>query len=153
MTYYYGEDVKFYLDIDVFPETKLSDLYLEERRPDGSTHRVDFGILEEGNYEFTIGKASSPEGYIECILVSQIEDQFRYSEVMRWKGGYIVQESQTKPIPPTSPAYTNIPTTITTETAGTTNKQEYLDQSFLPIFAILVIAVIATILVRNLRSR
>ncbi|WP_455278108.1 hypothetical protein [[Eubacterium] cellulosolvens] len=154
MTYYYGEDVKFYLDVDIFPETSVSELYLEESRPDGSTNRVEFGVLGEGNYEFIISKASSPAGYRECILVSKREDQVGYSEVMRWKGGYMVQESPTKPVTPTSPPpYTTFPTTIMTETTAKTTNQQYLDQSFLPIFAILVILVIAAILVRNLRSR
>ncbi len=154
MTYYYGEDVRFYLDVDIFPETSVSELSLEERRPDGSINRVDFGVLNEGNYEFIIDKAGSPTGYRECILISKREDQVGYSEVIRWKGGYIVQESQTKTVTPTSsPPYTTIPPATMTETTATPTTQPYLDQSFLPIFAILVIAVIATILVRNLRSR
>ena len=32
MTYYYGEDVKFYLDVDVYPGTKISELYLAQFR-------------------------------------------------------------------------------------------------------------------------
>ncbi|WP_455370084.1 hypothetical protein [[Eubacterium] cellulosolvens] len=154
MTYYYGEDVKFYLDIDIFPETSVSELYLEERRPDGSTNRVDFGVLDEGNYDFIIGKAGSPAGYRECILVSKREDQTGYSEVIRWKGGYAVQEYQSKSITPTSsPPYTTIPTASITETTAKPTNQPQLDQSFLPIFAFLIIIVIAAILIRNLRSR
>ncbi len=152
MTYYYGEDVKFYLDVDVYPGTKISELYLEEHQPDGSINKVNFGVLDEGNYEFIIGKAGSPAGYRECILVSKREDQVGYSEVMRWKGGYIVEESQTKKDTPTSPTQT-IPPGIITETTAQTTTKNYLDQSFLPIFVILVIVVIATILLRNLRSK
>ena len=152
MTYYYGEDVRFYLDVDILPGTSISELSLEEHRPDGSINRVDFGVLDEGNYEFIISKAGSPAGYRECVLISKREDQVGYSEVTRWKGGYIIQESETKPVTPTySPPYTTIPPAMT-ETA-TPNTQPYLDPSFLPIFAILIIAVIAAILVRNLRSR
>ena len=151
MTYYYGEDVKFYLDIDVYPGTKISELYLEEHQPDGSINKVNFGVLDEGNYEFIIGKAGSPAGYRECILVSKRENQVGHSEVMRWKGGYIVEEPQTK-ITPTSPIET-IPPAINTETTETTTTKSYLDQSFLPVFIILVIVVIAAILIRNLRSR
>jgi hypothetical protein len=154
MTYYYGEDVRFYLDVDILPGTSVSELYLEEHRPDGSINRVDFGVLDEGNYEFIIGKAGSPAGYRDCVLISKREDQVGYSEVIRWKGGYIVQESETKPVTPTySPPYTTIPQTTMTETTATPTTQPYLDPSFLPIFAILVIVVIAAILVRNMRSR
>lgn len=151
MTYYYGEDVKFHLDVDIYPGTTISELYLEERQPDGTINTVNFGVLDQGNYEFVIGKASSPAGYRECILVSKREDQFGYSEVMRWKGGYIVEESKTK-VTSTSPPQT-IPPAIITRTTTTTTTKSYLDQSFLPIFVILVILVIAAILVRNLRSK
>lgn len=154
MTYYYGEDVRFHLYVDVFPGTTVSELSLEESRPDGSINRVDFGVLDEGNYEFIISKADSPAGYRECVLISKRKDQVGYSEVIRWKGGYVIQESQTKPVTPTySPPYTTIPPAAMTETTATPATQPYLDPSFLPIFAILIIAVIAAILVRNLRSR
>jgi len=152
MIYYYGEDVRFYLDVDVYPGTSVSELYLEEHRPDGSINRVDFGVLDEGTYEFIISKAGSPSGYRECVLISKREDQVGYSEVTRWKGGYMIQESATKPVTPTYPPYTTIPPAMT-ETTATPTTQPYLDPSFLPIFAILVIVVIAAILVRNLRSR
>jgi hypothetical protein len=152
MTYYYGEDVKFHLDVDVYPGTTISELYLEEHLPDGTINTVNFGVLDQGNYEFVIGKAGSPAGYRECILVSKREDQVGYSEVTRWKGGYIVAESQTKKVTPTSPIQT-IPPAIITRTTTTTTAKTYLDQSFLPIFVILVILVIAAILVRNLRSK
>jgi hypothetical protein len=153
MTYYYGEDVRFHLYVDVFPGTSVSELSLEERRPDGSINRVDFGVLDEGNYEFIISKAGSPAGYRECVLISKREDQVGYSEVTRWKGGYIVQESETKPVTPTYSPYATIPPATMTETTAKPTTQTYLDPSFLPIFAILVIVVIAAILIRNLRSR
>jgi hypothetical protein len=151
MTYYYGEDVRFYLDVDVLPGTTSSELYLEEHRPDGSINRVDFGVLDRGNYEFIIGKAGSPDGYRECVLISKREDQVGYSEVTRWKGGYVIQESEDKPVTPYSP-YTTIPSAMT-ETTATPLAQPYFDPSFLPIFVILVVVVIAAILARNLRAR
>ena len=147
--YSYGEPAVFQLDVEVFPNTILGEFYLEEVRPDGSTKIVSFGVLDQGNYELTIGEAAPPPGYRPCTLITRKSDPNGFADIVRWKGGYTVMagsEPAPTPAPPPSPTVT---VTIEPKTIKRTGDQDGMP-NWLPV--VLVIVAIATVLVVLHRS-
>jgi hypothetical protein len=151
--YAYGEPVIFYLDVDVFPNTLLVDIYLEELRPNGSSNIVDFGVLNQGSYEFTIGQAGPPPGYRQCTLISRKTTPNGFYDMIRWQGGYVVEAdvaptSAPAPGPTSSPGYTPVVPQSTSYPIAETS-----EQSALPLLIIIVIAVAALVLILGRASQ
>jgi len=148
--YSYGEPVVFQLDVEVFPNTKLGEFYLEEIRPDGSTKVVSFGVLDQGNYDLTIGEASPPQGYRPCTLITRRADPNGFADVVRWKGGYTVTAgTEPAPTPPNFPPPT-VTVTIEPQTITRTGDQEGIAKWLPSVLVILVIATVLVILHRSL---
>jgi hypothetical protein len=151
--YAYGEPVMFYLDVDVFPNTLLGGIYLEEVKPDGSSNTVDFGVLDQGSYQFTIGQAGPPPGYRQCTLVSRKNIPTGFDDIMRWQGGYVVEAGPTSTSTP-APVSTSTPPErpILTQSRTSPIAGAPIEQWALPLLIILAVGVTVLVLILSKAS-
>lgn len=152
--YQYGDPVIFHLDVDIFPNTIPGEISLEELRPDGSVNTFSFGVLGQGSYDFTIGRAAPPPGYRVCTLKSKGGFAMLVDRV-RWIGGYSVEAGPAPaPVPTPTPAPPPAPTrtTIVPQPTNVPAEQVAAWPWLPPLLIIIIVAGGLLVLYRNIGS-